>query len=68
MMFLAKIFCPRGFVVVPYEPTSIMRRAACKSMSPKKREGKPWVSNSEKHAIRYKAMLDAHTEEGMRKT
>jgi hypothetical protein len=36
-----------------------MKRAASKSMSPGEREGKPWVSNSEKHRIRYQAMIDA---------
>ena len=58
-LWLASIIAPKGYVVTPYTPNSKMLRAAAKSMSPAEREGKPWVSNSKKHMIRYQAMLDA---------
>lgn len=56
---IARWLCPPSHRVVPYAPTSKMTRAASKSMSPKAREGKPWVSSRVKHTIRYQAMLDA---------
>ena len=58
-LWLANIIAPQGYVVAPYDPNSQMKRAAAKSMSPAEREGKPWVSNAEKHKIRYQAVLDA---------
>ena len=61
-LWLTRFLCPKGYVVAPYSPDSRMIKAACKSMSPGKREGLPWVSNSEKHKIRYQAMLDAQKE------
>ncbi len=48
-----------GFAIVPVEPTQEMLRAACASMSPGKRPTKRFVSNSEKHGIRYRAMIAA---------
>jgi hypothetical protein len=62
-LWLAKWLCPTSHIVVPREPTTKMKRAACRSMAPDRREGKPWVSNSEKHGIRYKAMCDAYLAE-----
>lgn len=56
---LAKIICPADHRITPYIPLRRQLRAAGKSMSPGAREGKPWVSASEKHEIRYQAMLDA---------
>jgi hypothetical protein len=48
----------RAAIAAMREPTIQMRRAASKSMSP---DNKPeeWVPNGEKHAIRYRAMIDA---------
>ena len=44
--------------LVPVEPTGAMLKAACKAMSPGNKPDE-WVSNKEKHSIRYKAMLAA---------
>lgn len=60
---LARMLCPATHLVVPREPSQAMRRAACRAMSPAARRDKPWVSNSEKHAIRYRAMIDAYLKE-----
>lgn len=49
----------RSAIEAMREPTTAMKRAACKAMSPGKREGQPRVSNKEKHRIRYQAMIDA---------
>ena len=48
-MFLCKLICPTSHRVVPYVPTSKMKQSACASMSPAKREGKPWAR---KHGAR----------------
>ena len=57
-LWLARIICPASHRVVSYAPTKRMIKAACKSMSPGARSGLPWVSVSEKHTIRYQAMID----------
>jgi hypothetical protein len=56
---LAKALLPKGCAVVPQEPTKLMIKAACASMSPGKRPTPEWVSNPEKHKIRYRAMIKA---------
>lgn len=48
-----------GLVVVPREPTEAMLKAAAAAMSPGKRPTNRFVSNSEKHRIRYTAMIGA---------
>ena len=48
-----------GFAIVPIEPTKEMTKAASAAMSPGLRPTKKWVSCSEKHAIRYRAMVAA---------
>lgn len=53
-----------GYVVVPKAPNNAMLKAAAKSMSPEKRPTKKWVSCSEKHAIRYRAMIAAGLAKG----
>ena len=62
-VLLAQAICPSTHVVAPFEPTPKMKRAASKAMSPGERAGKPWVSNSEKHGIRYKFMILAYLAE-----
>jgi hypothetical protein len=58
-LWLARLLCPADYAVVPREPTRAMTKAAAKAMSPGKRPTEEWVSCSEKHAIRYKAMVAA---------
>lgn len=58
-MMLARLFCPASHVITPREPTRDMTRAAAKAMAPGFRPTSAWVSNSAKHAIRYKAMIAA---------
>ncbi len=48
-----------GLVLVPVEPTKAMLQAASAAMSPGKRPTYRFVSNSQKHAIRYRAMIAA---------
>lgn len=50
-----------GYVEVPVEPTPEMTKAAAAAMSPGHRPDR-WVSCSEKHAIRYRAMIAAGKE------
>jgi hypothetical protein len=47
------------WVLVPRVPTRQMLRAAAKAMSPDRRPTTEWMSVSEKHAARYRAMIDA---------
>jgi hypothetical protein len=47
-----------GWVMVPVEATQEMTKAAAAAMSPGHRPDR-WVSCSEKHAIRYRAMIAA---------
>ena len=56
-LWLARKIAPAGYVVVPEEPTRTMLRAAARVMSPGLRPTPEWVSNAEKHAIRYRAMV-----------
>lgn len=58
-VYLTRLFCPPGFRIVPYRPNARMLRAAGAAMSPGKRPTLRWVSNKQKHKIRYQAMLDA---------
>lgn len=55
---LARLLCPASHRVVPADPTPLMLRAAAKAMSPGKRPTEEWVSVSQKHAIRYRAMIE----------
>lgn len=48
-----------GLVLVPKEPTAKMLHAAAKAMSPGRRPTDEWVSVSQKHTIRYTAMIEA---------
>ena len=59
---LTQLLCPRGYLVVPKEPTRPMIKAACKALSPKYRPTQDWVSVREKHKIRYRAMINAFKE------
>jgi len=56
---LAKAILPKGCMIAPQEPTKLMIKAACASMSPGKRPTQEWVSSPEKHKIRYRAMMKA---------
>lgn len=56
---LARAIAPRDHIIIPKEPTSAMLKAACASMSPKRRPTQDWVSSREKHKIRYYAMIRA---------
>jgi hypothetical protein len=47
----------RAVIAAMREPTNRMRIAAAKAMSPTNRP-EEWVSNREKHAIRWRAMVD----------
>jgi len=47
-------------VLVPRKPTKAMLRAAAKSMSPGRRPTQQWLSVSQKHAVRYRAMINAY--------
>jgi hypothetical protein len=58
-LWLARRLAPPDYVVVPRQPTNAMLKAACASMSPKKRPAPEWVPVKEKHRIRYGAMIDA---------
>lgn len=49
----------RAAIKAMREPTKRMRMAACAAMSPGKRPTQKVVSNPAKHAIRYRAMIDA---------
>ncbi len=47
------------YVLVPKEPTKAMLQAACDALW--RRPTKDWVTNKEKHRIRYRAMIEAVT-------
>jgi hypothetical protein len=49
----------RAAIEAMRNPTKRMRMAACAAMSPGKRPTQKVVSNPAKHAIRYRAMIDA---------
>jgi len=61
-LWIARKLCPRTHAVVPRVPTREMTKAAARAMSPGRRPTSDWVSAAEKHAIRYRAMIEA--EEG----
>jgi hypothetical protein len=56
---IARLIVPAGHVVVPEVATKAMVKAACASMSPGKRPTQEWVPVTEKHQIRYRAMIKA---------
>jgi hypothetical protein len=59
---LARCLCrrvARAAIGAMREPTVKMRQAASKAMSPGKRPTAEWMSNGEKHATRFRAMIDA---------
>jgi hypothetical protein len=60
---LARLILPSGYAIVPASPTNKMLQAAAKAMSPEKRPTQEWVSVKAKHAIRYKAMVEAYQKE-----
>lgn len=51
-----------GMVLLPKEPTKKMLAAASKAMSPGNCPTQDFISNSQKHKIRYQAMVAAYTE------
>lgn len=51
------------FALVPLEPTKAMIHAAAKCLSPDRRPTPEWLSVKEKHALRYRAMIDAAAED-----
>lgn len=56
---IARAILPKGWAIVPKEPTRAMLSAAAAAMSPGKRPTEKWVSVRTKHAIRYRAMIAA---------
>lgn len=60
--FLTNYLYASDQVILPREPTTRMLSAAAKAMSPGNRPTPDFVSNSQKHKIRYQAMVAAYTE------